>query len=71
MEPSSQFETFPAKIVHEFIKSILENRKSCLNKINGANIVAVEIVAHESVIKGSEITIIPNFLQEQVWVKSR
>jgi predicted dehydrogenase len=53
-------------MVHEFIRSILENRKAWVNEINGANIVAAGIAAHESAMKGGEIITIPNFYQEQV-----
>jgi len=48
-------------MVHEFIRSILENRKPWVNEINGANIVAVGICAHESAMKGGEIREVPEF----------
>jgi len=48
-------------MVHEFIRSIIENRKSWINEINGANIVAAGICAHESAMKGGEIITIPDF----------
>ena len=48
-------------MVHEFIRSILENRKAYINEINGANIVAAGICAHESAMKGGKIIDIPDF----------
>jgi hypothetical protein len=48
-------------MVHEFIRSILENRKSYINESNGANIVAAGICAHESAMKGGMIIDVPDF----------
>jgi predicted dehydrogenase len=48
-------------MVHEFIRSILENRKSWINEKNGANIVAAGIAAHESAMKGGTIIDVPEF----------
>jgi predicted dehydrogenase len=48
-------------MVHEFVRSILEGRKSWINEKNGANIVAAGIAAHESAMKGGEIIDIPEF----------
>jgi predicted dehydrogenase len=48
-------------LVHEFIRSILENRKSWINEINGGNIVAAGICAHESAMKNGEIINVPQF----------
>jgi predicted dehydrogenase len=48
-------------MVHEFIRSILENRKSRINEINGANIAAAGIAAHESAMKDGEPIEIPDF----------
>jgi predicted dehydrogenase len=48
-------------MVHEFIRSILENRRSLINEINGANIAAAGILAHESAMKGGEIIEAPLF----------
>ena len=49
-------------MVHEFIRSILENRKAWNNEINGANIVAAGIAAHESAMKDGVIIKVPEFL---------
>ncbi|MDR0473539.1 MAG: Gfo/Idh/MocA family oxidoreductase [Treponema sp.] len=48
-------------MVHEFIRSILENRKPFINEINGANIVAAGICAHESAMNGGEVITLPDF----------
>ena len=48
-------------MVHEFVRSILENRKAWINEINGANIVAAGIAAHDSAMKDGEIITIPDF----------
>jgi predicted dehydrogenase len=48
-------------MVHEFIRSILENRKSWINEINGANITAAGICAHESAMKDGKIINVPQF----------
>jgi predicted ribosome-associated RNA-binding protein Tma20 len=41
---------------------VLENRKAWINEINGANIVAAGICAHESAMKNGEIIEVPEFL---------
>jgi len=51
-------------MIHEFIMSILENRKAYINEINGANIVAAGICAHESAMKDGEIIMVPDFSQD-------
>ena len=51
-------------MVHEFIMSILDNRKAWINEINGANIVAAGICAHESAMKGGKVIDIPEFVIE-------
>jgi predicted dehydrogenase len=48
-------------MVHEFIRSILENRKSWINEVNGANIVAAGICAHESAMQDGAIIEVPEF----------
>jgi predicted dehydrogenase len=48
-------------MVHEFILSILEGRKSWINEINGANIAAAGIAAHQSAMKNGAVIDIPNF----------
>jgi predicted dehydrogenase len=48
-------------LVHEFIRSIIENRKAWINEVNGANIVAAGICAHESAMKGGTIIEVPEF----------
>jgi predicted dehydrogenase len=48
-------------MVHEFVRSILENRKSRINESNGANIAAAGIAAHESAMKDGELIRIPDF----------
>jgi predicted dehydrogenase len=50
-------------MVHEFIRSILEDRKSRINEVNGANIVAAGICAHESAMREGQIIDIPAFGQ--------
>ncbi|GHU87611.1 oxidoreductase [Spirochaetia bacterium] len=48
-------------MVHEFIRSIIENRKSWINEINGANIAAAGICAHTSAMNGGEVIDVPQF----------
>ena len=48
-------------MVHEFIRSVLENRKAWINEINGANIVAAGICAHESAMNEGSIIEVPDF----------
>ena len=52
-------------MVHEFISSILENRKAWINEINGANIVAAGICAHESAMNDGSIIEVPEFLSSE------
>jgi predicted dehydrogenase len=49
-------------MVHEFIRSILENRKSWINEQNGSNIVAAGICAHESAMQDGKIMDVPVFV---------
>lgn len=48
-------------LVHEFVRSILENRKARIDETLGANICAAGICAHESAIRDGEAVIIPTF----------
>jgi predicted dehydrogenase len=48
-------------MVHEFIRSILEDRKSWINEINGANIAAAGIAAHKSAMENGAIIDLPDF----------
>jgi predicted dehydrogenase len=48
-------------LVHEFISSILEERKPLINEIIAANITAAGICAHESAMNGGKEVIIPDF----------
>jgi hypothetical protein len=48
-------------MVHEFLRSCLEGRKSWINDINGANIVAAGIAAHVSAMKNGAIIELPDF----------
>lgn len=48
-------------LVHEFVMSIIENRKPLIDEILGANITAAGICAHESAMKNGEAVIIPEF----------
>mgnify|MGYP000592363259 CR=1 FL=1 len=48
-------------MVHEFITSILEERKAWVNEIVAANITAAGICAHESAMNGGKEVIIPDF----------
>jgi predicted dehydrogenase len=48
-------------LIHEFISSILENRKPVIDEILAADITAAGICAHESALKGGEIVEIPSF----------
>lgn len=51
-------------LVHEFVRSILENRKPWLDEIFGANVTAAGICAHESAMQGGKEVVIPDFTQE-------
>lgn len=48
-------------LVHEFIRSIIENRKAWINEITAANWTAAGICAHESALKNGETIHIPRF----------
>lgn len=48
-------------LVHEFVMSILENRKPLVDEVLGANITAAGICAHESAMKNGESVIVPEF----------
>ncbi len=48
-------------LVHEFIKSIIENRKPWIDEELGGNITAAGICAHESALRNGEPIIIPKF----------
>jgi predicted dehydrogenase len=50
-----------AHLVHEFVTSITENRKSQIDEISGGNITAAGICAHESALKNGEAVIVPKF----------
>lgn len=48
-------------MVHEFVRSILEERKPLINEVFAANITAAGILAHESAMRGGEKIEIPEF----------
>ena len=48
-------------LVHEFIRSIVENRKPWIDEKLGGNITAAGICAHESAMKNGEAIIVPEF----------
>ncbi len=48
-------------LVHEFVMSIVENRKPWIDEILGANITAAGICAHISAMKNGESVIVPTF----------
>lgn len=48
-------------LVHEFVTSILENRKPAVDEILAANITAAGICAHESAMRNGEAVTIPIF----------
>ena len=48
-------------LVHEFVSSIIENRKPWIDEILGGNITAAGICAHESAMKNGEAVIVPEF----------
>lgn len=48
-------------LVHEFIMSILENRKPYIDEIMGGNITAAGICAHESAMRNGEAVTVPEF----------
>lgn len=48
-------------LVHEFVMSILEERKPWIDEILGANITAAGICAHISALKDGEAVVVPEF----------
>ena len=48
-------------LVHEFVSSIIENRKPWIDEVLGGNITAAGICAHESAMKNGESIIVPEF----------
>lgn len=48
-------------LVHEFVSSIVENRKPWIDEVLGANITAAGICAHESAMRNGEAVVIPEF----------
>jgi predicted dehydrogenase len=50
-----------AHLVHEFVSSIIENRKPWIDEVLGGNITAAGICAHDSAMKNGESVIVPSF----------
>lgn len=48
-------------LVHEFVRSCIEERKPWIDEILGANITAAGICAHESAMNNGEAVIVPEF----------
>jgi hypothetical protein len=48
-------------LVHEFIRSIVEDRSPSIDTVMGANWTAAAICAHESAMRGGEAVRIPDF----------
>ena len=48
-------------LVHEFVSSIIEQRKPWIDEVLGGNITAAGICAHESAMKNGESIIVPEF----------
>jgi hypothetical protein len=48
-------------LVHEFVRSIIEERKPNIDAVTAANWTAAGICAHESALKGGAEIIIPQF----------
>ena len=48
-------------LVHEFIRSIVEERQPSIDAIKGANWTAAGLCAHESAMRGGEVVAIPDF----------
>lgn len=48
-------------LVHEFVTSIVENRKPWIDEVLGGNITAAGICAHESAMKNGEFVTVPEF----------
>lgn len=50
-------------LIHEFVRSIIENRKPAIDEIKAATYCAPGLCAHESALRGGETVEIPNFAQ--------
>jgi predicted dehydrogenase len=48
-------------LVHEFVRSIVENRKPAIDAVTAANWTAAGICAHESAMNGGKEVVIPSF----------
>lgn len=48
-------------LVHEFVRSIIEERETCIDTVTGADWTAPGICAHESAMKGGRLVAIPSF----------
>ena len=48
-------------LVHEFVSSILENRKAAIDEVLGANITAAGICAHLSAMQDGAEVVVPVF----------
>lgn len=48
-------------LVHEFVRSILEERKPAIDEVLGANITAAGLCAHMSAMRNGEAVEIPEF----------
>jgi hypothetical protein len=48
-------------LVHEFVSSIIEERKPWIDEVLGANITAAGICAHESALNDGKVIFIPKF----------
>jgi predicted dehydrogenase len=59
--PLAQHSGSHAHLCHEFVSSILENRKSAVDEILSANITATGICAHKSAMNGGHLEIVPQF----------
>lgn len=49
-------------LVHEFVRSIIEERKPWVNELVAANITAAGICAHESAMNGGKEVVVPEFM---------
>ncbi len=49
-------------MVHEFVRSIIEQRKPCIDAVTAANWTAAGICAHESALDGGREVLIPGFI---------
>ena len=59
--PLGQHSASHPHLCHEFISSIIEERKTAIDEIFSANITATGICAHESAMKNGEIVTVPEF----------